>query len=102
MFLSPCFSARLKRSARDPVPYCKEALRQDLTRVQIAWDECQSSRERDAIYSYLTAVALPGPTSTEPMRRVQSGCDLAARLIFWWARRRGKLTYALVFGFYNK
>jgi hypothetical protein len=30
MFLSPYFSARLKRSAKAPVPYCKEALRQDL------------------------------------------------------------------------
>jgi hypothetical protein len=25
-------------------------------RVQNAWDECQASRERDAIYTYLTAV----------------------------------------------
>ena len=56
MFLSPCFSARLKRPAKEPVSYCKEALRQDLTRVQIAWDECQSSRDRNAIYGYLTAV----------------------------------------------
>jgi hypothetical protein len=56
MFLSSCFSARLKRSAKEPVPYCKEALRQDLTRVRIAWDECQSSRDRGAIYGYLTAV----------------------------------------------
>jgi hypothetical protein len=56
MFLSPCFSAQLKRSAKEPVPYCKEALWQDLTRVRIAWDECQSSRDRGAIYGYLTAV----------------------------------------------
>ena len=56
MFLSPCFSARLKRSTKEPVPYCKEALRQDLTRVQIAWDECQSSRDRNAIYGYLSVV----------------------------------------------
>ncbi len=56
MFLSPSFSARLKRSAKEPVPYCKEALWQDVTRVRIAWDECQSSRDRNAIYGYLTAV----------------------------------------------
>jgi hypothetical protein len=56
MFLSPCFSARLKRSAKEPVPYCKEALRQDLTRVRIAWDGCQASRDRNAIYGYLTVV----------------------------------------------
>jgi hypothetical protein len=46
----------LKRSAKEPVPYSKEALRQDLIRVRIAWDECQSSRDRNAIYGYLTAV----------------------------------------------
>jgi hypothetical protein len=56
MFLSPSFSARLKRSAKEPVPYCKQALRQDLARVRIAWDECQSSRDRNAIYGYLGAV----------------------------------------------
>ncbi len=56
MFLSPCFSVRLKRSAKEPVPYCKEALRQDLLRVQLAWEECQSSRDRNAIYGYLSAV----------------------------------------------
>jgi hypothetical protein len=56
MFLSPYFSARLKRCAQEPVPYCKEALRQDLTRLQIAWDKCQSSRDRNAIYGYLSAV----------------------------------------------
>jgi hypothetical protein len=27
-----------------------------IARVRIAWDECQARRERDAIYSYLTAV----------------------------------------------
>ena len=75
MFLSPCFSARLKRPAKEPVSYCKEALRQDLTRVQIAWDACQSSRDRSAIYGYLTAVF---------------------DLVMWWAaedraiRRRGR------------
>jgi hypothetical protein len=49
-------SARLNRSAKDLLPYSKEALRQDLARVRAAWDECQGKRERDAIYSYLTAV----------------------------------------------
>jgi hypothetical protein len=56
MFLSSCFSARLKSSANDPVPYSREALRQDLTRVRNAWEECQSSRDRNAIYGYLSAV----------------------------------------------
>ncbi len=56
MHPSSCFAARLKRSVKDPIPYSKEALRQDLTRVRIAWDECQASRDRNAIYGYLTAV----------------------------------------------
>ena len=38
------------------MPYTTEALRQDLLRVRNAWENCQASRERDAIYGYLTAV----------------------------------------------
>jgi hypothetical protein len=49
-------SPRMKTSVRDDVPYTDEALKQDLLRVRNAWDECQASRERDAIYSYLAAV----------------------------------------------
>jgi hypothetical protein len=49
-------SPRLKTPIQDHVPYTTQALRQDLLRVQNAWDECQASRERDAIYTYLTAV----------------------------------------------
>ena len=45
-----------RRAAKDPVPYSKEALRQDLLRVQNAWEHCQSSRDRNAIYGYLSAV----------------------------------------------
>ena len=56
MQASFCLAARLNRSAKDPVPYSKEALRQDLTRVRIAWEECQTSRDRNAIYGYLSAV----------------------------------------------
>jgi hypothetical protein len=59
MHPSLCFAARLKRSANDPVPYSREALRQDLTRVRIAWEHCQTSRDRNAIYGYLTAVFDP-------------------------------------------
>ena len=47
---------RLNRPAKDPVPYSKEALRQDLLRVQNAWADCQASRDRNAIYQYLSAV----------------------------------------------
>src|SRR5213596_751184 len=49
-------SSRLREPVQDDVPYTAQALGQDLTRVRIAWDECQAHRERDAIYSYLTAV----------------------------------------------
>jgi hypothetical protein len=55
-FLASCSSARLNRPTKDPVPYSKEALEQDLLRVRVAWKECQSSRERNAIYGYLSAV----------------------------------------------
>jgi hypothetical protein len=48
--------ARIKTPVRDDIPYTDEALRQDLLRVQNAWDESQASRDRDAIYIYLTAV----------------------------------------------
>jgi hypothetical protein len=44
------------RTQRDAVPYSAEAMRQDLARVRTAWEECQSSRQRDAIHDYLTAV----------------------------------------------
>jgi hypothetical protein len=49
-------SPRLKTSVRDDIPYTDEALKQDLLRVQNAWDESQARRERDAIYTYLTVV----------------------------------------------
>jgi hypothetical protein len=49
-------SSRLREPIRDEVPYTTQALRQDLLRVRNAWDECQSSRDRNAIYGYLTAV----------------------------------------------
>jgi hypothetical protein len=41
---------------QDDVPYTTQALREDLWRVRVAWDDCQAKRDRDAIYSYLTAV----------------------------------------------
>ena len=49
-------SSRLKEPVQDDVPYTTEALKQDLLRVRNAWEECQASRKRDAIYAYLTAV----------------------------------------------
>jgi hypothetical protein len=49
-------SPRLKSPVQHHVPYTTQALRQDLLRVQIAWNESQARRERDAIYTYLIAV----------------------------------------------
>jgi hypothetical protein len=49
-------SSRLKEPIQDEVPYTTQALRQDLLRVRNAWDECQASRDRNAIYGYLGAV----------------------------------------------
>jgi hypothetical protein len=49
-------SSRLREPVQDDVPYTIQALRQDLLRVRIAWEGCQSSRDRNAIYAYLTAV----------------------------------------------
>src|SRR5437867_1040237 len=49
-------SSRLRKPIRDEVPYTTQALRQDLTRVRTAWDGCQASRDRNAIYGYLSAV----------------------------------------------
>jgi hypothetical protein len=49
-------SSRLREPVRDEVPYTAQALRQDLTRVRNAWEDCQSSRDRNAIYGYLAAV----------------------------------------------
>ena len=45
-----------KLSPKDGIPYSLAALRQDVERVRSAWDDCQASRDRNAIYGYLTAV----------------------------------------------
>jgi hypothetical protein len=45
-----------KESAQNDVAYTTAALKQDLFRVERAWEDCQSSRNRDAIYHYLTAL----------------------------------------------
>jgi hypothetical protein len=48
------FQPRL--SPKEAVPYWSAALRQDLDRLRGIWNDCQSSRDRDAIYGYLSAV----------------------------------------------
>jgi hypothetical protein len=49
-------SSRLRGTVQDDVPYATQALRQDLLRVRLAWEKCQASRDRKAIYGYLSAV----------------------------------------------
>ena len=43
-------------SPKDAIPYSSAALRQDLERLRGIWDDCQASRDRNAIYGYLSAV----------------------------------------------
>ena len=43
-------------SPKEAIPYSSAALRQDLERLRGIWDDCQASRDRNAIYAYLTAV----------------------------------------------
>jgi hypothetical protein len=49
-------SSGLKQPVQDDVPYTSQALREDLRRVRNAWEDCQASRDRNAIYGYLGAV----------------------------------------------
>jgi hypothetical protein len=49
-------SSRLQKPVQDDLPYTTQALQQDLTRVRSAWEDCQATRARNAIYGYLSAV----------------------------------------------
>jgi plasmid stabilization system protein ParE len=51
-----CFSARLNCPVDHQLPYSKDALNEDLLRLRNAWSACQASRDRDAIYVYLSAL----------------------------------------------
>jgi hypothetical protein len=66
-------SPGLRKPVGDDVPYTTQALRQDLLRLRNAWEGCQASRDRNAIYGYLTAVF-----------------DLVA----WWTAEHGALERA--------
>jgi hypothetical protein len=52
----PGLRPRLNPPIDHRVPYSKDALREDLAWVRNAWEDCQSSRDRNAIYGYLSAV----------------------------------------------
>jgi hypothetical protein len=49
-------SAQAAPPPKEAVPYSSAALRQDLERLRGIWEDCQASRDRNAIYGYLTAV----------------------------------------------
>jgi hypothetical protein len=49
-------SSTATRNPKAEVPYSDAALRQDLQRIRILWDQTQATRQRDAIYGYLAAV----------------------------------------------
>jgi hypothetical protein len=53
---------------KEAVPYSSEAMRRDLERVRDVWEDCQATRDRNAIYTYLNAVY---------------------RLVAWWAAEGG-------------
>jgi hypothetical protein len=56
MQLHPIQSSQAKNDLKEAIPYSSAALRQDLDRLRNAWEDVQCSRDRNAIYSYLTAV----------------------------------------------
>ena len=56
------------------IPFSTEALQANLLRLQNEWETVQASRDRNAIYGYLTAVF---------------------ELVTWWARR-GKQPTVLI------
>jgi hypothetical protein len=45
-----------RSSPKQGILYSSAALRRDLDRVRNAWEDCQASRDRVAIYAYVTAV----------------------------------------------
>jgi hypothetical protein len=55
MQLSSLSTFQPRPPPKESVPYSKQAMQQDLQRIRTAWDDCQASRDRNAIYGYLTA-----------------------------------------------
>jgi hypothetical protein len=49
-------SSTPKEPVPDDVAYTTDALKQDLLRLRNAWHECQASRQRNAVYDYLSMV----------------------------------------------
>jgi hypothetical protein len=49
-------SFQSRPSPKEAIPYSSAVMRQDLERLRGVWEDCQASRDRNAIYGYLTAV----------------------------------------------
>jgi hypothetical protein len=49
-------TAPRRPSPKETIPYTSAAMRQDLERLRGIWEDCQASRDRNAIYGYLSAV----------------------------------------------
>jgi hypothetical protein len=71
MQLHSALTFQPKPSPKEAIPYTSAALRQDLDRVRNAWEDAQSCRDRNAIYSYLTAVYVLVAVWTAEGREVQ-------------------------------
>jgi hypothetical protein len=56
MQLQSVRSSRASNSRKESLPYSSAAMRQDLERLRGVWNDCQATRDRDAIYGYLSAV----------------------------------------------
>jgi hypothetical protein len=54
--MQPSSSTSPTLSPKEAIPYSSAALRQDLDRLRNAWEDVQSSRDRNTIYGYLSAV----------------------------------------------
>jgi hypothetical protein len=49
-------SSQTKNRPKEAIPYSSAALREDLDRLRGIWEDCQASRDRNAIYGYMSAV----------------------------------------------
>ena len=62
--------------SREPtaIPFSAEAMRASLLRLQNEWETVQASRDRDAIYQYLTAVFETVMAWAKEGKAVKRGC----------------------------
>ena len=75
-------SSRLRKPLQDDVPFTTQALRQDLTRVRIAWDECQSKSRSQRNLRLFNRCVRPGDVvGGKRSRRQQSTLGPAAAAV---------------------